>query len=78
MGLKGVTVKSDFEELGYSTGNKIFATLTITQTLGCVKLSTPSQEDFCRPDMDIYPVPNSWKKKAGLLLIPAKSGRHCW
>ena len=73
-GLKDVAEKPHFEKIGYSLEGKLFATVDAKHTLGCVKLSLESQNQFIGINKAVYPVPNNWGKKGwtylNLLIIP--------
>lgn len=58
------TEEPHFEKTSFRVLKKIFATLDITKSLACVKLSAIDQDVFsCFDRSAIYPVPNKWGKQ---------------
>jgi predicted DNA-binding protein (MmcQ/YjbR family) len=50
-----------FEKISFRIKKKIFATLSVTSGIACVKLSLADQSVFCLTDTTvIYPVHNKW------------------
>ena len=60
----GVAEQPHFEKTSFRTRKKIFATLSASNHLACVKLSPTDQSVFCAFDKTIiYPVNNKWGKQ---------------
>jgi hypothetical protein len=52
-----------FEKTSFRVRKKIFATLSVTDKIACVKLSETDQDAFCLFNVNVmYPIPNKWGK----------------
>lgn len=64
LSLPGVLEQPHFEKTSFRTRKKIFATVSESNHLACVKLSPIDQSVFCAFDKTIiYPVNNKWGKQ---------------
>ena len=63
LALEGVEEKPHHDKISFRIKGKIFATLNLAATRGCVCLSHIDQSAFSAFDASIiYPVPNKWGK----------------
>lgn len=64
LSFEGVIELPHFEKASFRVNKKIFATLSETNHIACIKLSETEQSVFCAFDKTIiYPVPNKWGKQ---------------
>ena len=61
LGFPDTTELPHFEKTSFRVKKKIFATLSVENSIACVKLTLIDQSVFCLIDAGmIYPVPNKW------------------
>lgn len=64
LALPGTVEQPHFEKTSFRVKKKIFATLSPTSLIGCIKLSEVDHSVFCAFDKSvIYPVDNKWGKQ---------------
>lgn len=69
LALPDATAAPHFEKESFKINNKIFATLNVTDSRACVKLSAIDQSVFCQFDKEVmYSVPNKWGTQGWTLI----------